>query len=72
MIPDQDLPSDSELVRRAIDALRCHRPPRKRGRGPNPPAPLWSRVGFLFGHGSGYSSAICRRHGFDPDEIYRP
>lgn len=30
---------------------------------------LWSRVGWLFGHGSGYATKLCQEFGFDPDEM---
>lgn len=33
--------------------------------------PLWSIVGRMTGHGSAYSSRICRELGFDPDQIVR-
>lgn len=62
------LPSSEDLVKSAIQNLRRHkpdRPPRRRT-----PAPLWSRVGGLFGHGSGYSTAICVKYRFDPDETW--
>lgn len=59
------LPPSDDLVRAAIRSLRK----RKRYRA-RPPHPLWSRVGCLFGHGSGYSYAICRKYGFDPDETW--
>ena len=64
-----DLPSDADLVRRAIEHLRIWEPKRA---GSRRTTPLWSRVGFVFGHGSGYSAAICLKYGFNPDEIYRP
>jgi len=63
------LPSDEELVKAAINNLRRYRNGRSRRQSP---APLWSRVGGLFGHGSGYSTAICVKYGFDPEEIWRP
>lgn len=56
------------LVRRAIQHLRRRKP--KNGRGYV--YPLWKRVADLFGHGSGYSAEICRRHGLDPDEQWKP
>lgn len=28
---------------------------------------LWSCVGWLFGHGSGYATKLCQEFGFDPD-----
>jgi hypothetical protein len=33
------------------------------------PIPLWSVVNRLFCYGSSTSAAICRRYGFDPDEM---
>jgi hypothetical protein len=32
-------------------------------------APLWSMVGSITGHGSGYSSAICESANLDPDQL---
>lgn len=64
----EKLPSHEDLVKAAIRSLRVHRAPgRSRKRSPDP---LWSRVGELFCHGSGYSIAICRKYGFNPDEIW--
>ncbi len=62
------LPSSDDLVKAAIRSLR-KRKPDKRSRA-RQPHPLWSRVGCLFCHGSGYSYAICRKYGFDPDETW--
>lgn len=59
------LPPAEDLVKRAISSLRRSKSRRTR------PTPLWSRVGQLFGHGSGYSIAICVKYGFDPDEIWK-
>lgn len=39
--------------------------PRGRGRGKHP---RWVAVMDTFALGSGYSHALCRRFGFDPDE----
>lgn len=68
-----DLPPAEALVKRAIESLRKRVPARQpKQLRPPPPLPLWSRVGALFGHGSGYSAAICKRYGFNPYESYRP
>jgi len=64
---EQKLNPDA-LVKKAIQHLRRRKP--KNGRGYV--YPLWKRVADLFGHGSGYSAEICRRHGFDPDEQWTP
>lgn len=64
------LPSHEDLVKAAIGGLRVN-PPYLRRALHRTPAPLWSRVGNLFGHGSGYSIAICRKYGFNPDETWR-
>lgn len=64
---EQKLNPDA-LVKKAIQHLRRRKP--KNGRGYV--YPLWKRVADLFGHGSGYSAEICRRHGFDPDEQWKP
>lgn len=59
--------SDAELVKRAIEFLRVER--RKWARCPRP---LWQRTSALFGFlGEERLSAICVRHGFDPNEIYK-
>jgi len=63
---EQKLNPDA-LVKKAIQHLRRRKP--KNGRGYV--YPLWKRVSDLFGHGSGYSAEICRRHGFDPDEEWK-
>ena len=34
-----------------------------------PSAPRWSHVGRVTGHGSGFSSSLCRAAGLDPNEI---
>jgi len=31
--------------------------------------PLWSIVGSITGHGSGYSSEICKSANLDPDQL---
>ena len=64
---EQKLNPDA-LVKKAIHHLRKRKP--KNGHGYV--YPLWKRVSDLFGHGSGYSAEICRRHGFDPDEQWKP
>jgi hypothetical protein len=64
------LPPESDLIKAVIGNLR-RRKPGKVARH-RQPAPLWSRVGQLFNHGSGYSWAICVKYGFNPDEIWRP
>lgn len=33
--------------------------------------PLWSIVGGLCGHGSGFSIEICKQLGLDPNQIVR-
>lgn len=55
------------LVKRAIEGVRKYKPkgPRRRS-----PLPLWVRVKDIFHHGSGYSSEVCRRFGFDPNETW--
>ena len=63
----EQLPSDAELVKSAIRLMRT---PRRRYSRTASQRPLWSRVMLLFGHGSTYSRAICRAHGFDPDEVW--
>jgi hypothetical protein len=56
------------LVKRAIEGVRKYKP-----KGPGrrqTPMPLWVRVKDIFHHGSGYSSEVCRRFGFDPNETW--
>lgn len=59
-----------ELVRSLLYSLACRVRDRKRYRGRL--VPLWSEVGALVGHGSGYSHRICRRYGYDPDLLIKP
>ena len=65
--PVEQLISDAELVKSAIQLMRT---PRRKYSRTGSQRPLWSRVMLLFGHGSTYSRAICRAHGFDPDEVW--
>lgn len=67
-----ELPTAEALVKRAIEHLRKRAPRRQPKHLRNLPVPLWSRVGALFGHGSGYSTAICKQYGFNPYETFRP
>jgi len=39
------------------------------GYSSNDRKPLWSHVGDITSHGSGYSAAICREFGEDPDRM---
>ena len=66
-VPD-NAPDAESLIRRAIERQRATMPTRRRRK----PAPLWSRIQRLLGHGMTYSVAICERYGFDPFEVYRP
>jgi len=59
------LPSETELIRRMIHSLRRTGKTRYI-------APLWKRVSDATGNGRGFSSAICTRYGFDPDEEFMP
>ena len=59
------LPSETELIRRLIHSLR------RTGRS-RYIHPLWKRVADATSNGRGYSSAICIRYGFDPDEEFMP
>jgi hypothetical protein len=60
-----ELPSDEELLRRAVLNFR---PRIKRGFGG---VPRWAAVMHLFSLGSGYSQHLCVRLGLDPDELVR-
>lgn len=63
------LPSDADLVRKFINGLRRRKPsPNSRA---SVPLPLWARVGEATTHGSGFSTAICIKYGFDPEEKWR-
>jgi len=57
------------LVKRAIEGVRKYKPKKGTYR-PRTPLPLWVRVKDIFHHGSGYSSEVCRRFGFDPNETW--
>ncbi len=59
------LPTETELIRRLIHSLR------RTGRS-RYIYPLWKRVADATSNGSGYSSVICIRYGFDPDEQFMP
>lgn len=61
--------SDSELIKRALYALRHRRPLRRPRRLL---VPLWSNVMDVFALGSTYSQQLCRRFGLDPEEMVRP
>lgn len=58
-IGDVKLPSDDELIKRAIRNAR----PSDRGS-----CVRWAAVSDTFALGSTYSIHLCRKHGFDPDE----
>ena len=57
------------LVKRAIEGVRKYKSKQGAGRRQTP-MPLWVRVKDIFHHGSGYSSEVCRRFGFDPNETW--
>ena len=59
------LPSETELIRRLIHGLRVTGKRRY-------VAPLWKRVSNATSNGRTYSSVICIRYGFDPDEDFMP
>lgn len=56
--------SDEDLLRSAV---RVARPTRGRGKQPR-----WVGVMDTFTLGSTYSYALCRRFGYDPDEMVNP
>lgn len=67
----ETLPSESEIIRRIIHSLR--RTQRSRySTAATVYRPLWKRFSDVTGYGRGFSSAICRRYGFDPDETGMP
>ena len=59
------LPTETELIRRLIHGLRETGKRRYI-------APLWKRVSNVTSNGRTYSSVICIRYGFDPDEDFMP
>ena len=59
------LPTETELIRRLIHGLRETGKRRYI-------APLWKRVSNVTSNGRTYSSVICIRYGFDPDELELP
>lgn len=60
----------TELMRSVLYTLACRVRDPKRYRGRL--VALWSEVGALTAHGSGYSHRICRRFGYDPDLRIKP
>lgn len=63
VIPDVNgdgLTDPHAIVARAIQGARPHR---------STQAPRWVAVQAVFGYGSTTSRELCRRYGFDPDEI---
>ena len=48
--------------------IQTHGTPVKR---PYTGIPRWSLISQLTGHGSGYSAAMCRWAGVDPDQMMR-
>ena len=55
--------TDDELLRRAVNGAR-----RRDTRGKHP---RWTAVMWTFGLGSTYAQLLCRRFGFDPDEMVK-
>ncbi|QHF05790.1 hypothetical protein N015_13060 [Pseudomonas asturiensis] len=54
--------TEDELLRRAVRAVRGKR---------RNTYPRWALVRDAFGCGSGVGTALCRRFGFDPEEIMK-
>lgn len=63
------LPSGDDLIKCAIEQVRRRKPLSGANRR-NRPLELWCRVMKLTAHGSGYSTAICVKYGFDPHETW--
>lgn len=59
------IPVTAEATLRTL-IRNCARPA---GRAKIGARPRWSVVSDLTAHGSGYSAALCRWAGFDPDEL---
>jgi hypothetical protein len=57
--------SDAELLRRAVLTARGSY------RGGKLPHPRWEAVRDAFLLGSTYAAQLCRRFGFDPDEMIK-
>jgi len=57
--------TDAELLERAVRGARS----RSVRRGWK--HPRWTAVADVFALGSGYSHALCRRYGLDPDEMVK-
>lgn len=55
--------SDDKLLRRAVGACRDHTAPSGFQH------PRWVAVAQVFCLGSTYAHELCRRFGFDPDEL---
>lgn len=53
--------SDDELLRRAVKGVH----------GSYAGQPRWSAIMDRFALGSTYAAQLCRRFGFDPDEVVR-
>lgn len=62
-IPYEDLRLFGPKARVII--LNCHSLMRRRFMG----SPLWSMVGQITGHGSGYSIQICKTANLDPMQV---
>ena len=57
--------SDESLVQRAVTSARDKHA--RKGQ----PHPRWAGVSSTFGLGSTYSAQLCRRFGFDPNEMIK-
>jgi hypothetical protein len=63
-----DAPFDSNMIGRAI-SLHIAKHKFEVEEGAAVPVPLWVIVKSIFGYGSTRSSAICRKYGYNPEEI---
>lgn len=59
---------DAELIRRVISGCACRTARSKHNRAQF----LWRVVGDRFCLGSTYAAQLCRRFGYDPDQMVRP
>jgi len=64
--PGMEINTELDL-RQVIRSLAYRRRKKRRSRTGGMPTPLWSDVGELAGHGSGYSVALCRWAGVHPE-----
>lgn len=60
--------TDADLIRRVIAGCAFFKARSARANV----KPLWHVVGQRFNLGSTYAAQLCRRFGYDPDQMVRP